>query len=116
MPAAASTTLTILRCTTGGSHKEYRIFVEVGQNGVAVLTTSYGRIGSANWNRGATIMGMGLTKYEAQRHTDRIIREKVRKGYEIVDIVRNGGQEQAAQTLSPADEQAVTDTITNAIA
>lgn len=111
MPSRTATT--ILRYTKGTSFKEYRVTLHIEQDGMASVTTKYGRIGTA-LNAGQSVIG--LTPYGAQHRVDRIIREKVRKGYEIHDTTQRIIADDSAQPLSAVDAKALTNTITNAIA
>lgn len=89
-----------LECFKGGSQKFYEIILEQsGQADDYKVITRYGRIGAA----GNTAPKFEhLTHVQAERQRDKLVREKERKGYQV--IRRTGGASQGANPAPSAPQ------------
>lgn len=88
--------LTRLECVTGGSFKFYEVTIRhSGQADDYTVSARYGRIGQSG---NETVKAEHLTRWQAERERDKLVREKERKGY---DIVRQSG-EQTGTPTTPA--------------
>lgn len=89
-----------LECFKGGSQKFYEIILEQsGQADDYKVITRYGRIGTSG---NATAKFVNLTRFQAERERDKLVREKERKGYEVIRRTGTAGQTPSATPSAPA--------------